>query len=205
MEHVSIFISPLTPAQIYNTHISSTTLISPANSHKVTLSSNLIWTKHYHRITSSAYRSLGLIRCSFKTNSISAKRQLYLSLVHSHLSYCPPVWRPYLIKDIVFLERVQKRATKYILNDYTSSYKYRLKALHILPLMYYVELIDITFFVNSLKNPDSYFNINDYVTFSDTNTCSSSFSKLKHNESSSNSAHLFFQSPPSSMELSTTS
>ena len=197
---VHLHFSSDTSSDLQYSYFLNNSLISPANSHKdlgVTLSSDLTWTKHYRHITSSAYRSLGLIRRSFKTNSISAKRQLYLSLVRSHLSYCSPVWRPYLIKDIILLERVQERATKYILNDYTSSYKYHLKALHILPLMYYFELIDITFFVNSLKNPDSYFNINDYVTFSDSNTRSSSFNKLKHNESSSNSArHLFFNRLP---------
>ena len=43
-------------------------------------------------------------------------------MVHSHLIYCSPVWRPRFIKDIQLLERVQRRATKYILNDFTSDY-----------------------------------------------------------------------------------
>ena len=53
--------------------------------------------------------------------SIPAKHKLYLSLVRSHLSYCSPVWRPQHARDTctVSLERVQRPATKYILNDYT--------------------------------------------------------------------------------------
>ena len=48
---------------------------------------------------------------------------LYISLVRSKLIYSSQLWNPYLIKDIVMLERIQRRATKFILNDYTSSYK----------------------------------------------------------------------------------
>ena len=42
--------------------------------------------------------------------------------------------------DILLLEHVQRRATKYILNDYTSSYKSRLTKLNLLPLMCIYEL-----------------------------------------------------------------
>ena len=52
------------------------------------------------------------------------------------LLYCLQLWRPQLIKDIHRLERIQRRATKYILNNYDLSYKQRLEQLHILPLMY---------------------------------------------------------------------
>ena len=48
---------------------------------------------------------------------------------------------------------VQRRATKYILNDFTSDYKDRLISLELLPLMMFYELLDIMFFVKSLKAP----------------------------------------------------
>ena len=47
------------------------------------------------------------------------------------------------MKDILSIERVQRRATKYTLNDYTSCYKTRLIKLRFLPLMYLFELQDI--------------------------------------------------------------
>ena len=71
--------------------------------------------------TAKAYKILGLLYKIFK-NSISfeAKKLLYISLVRSCLSYCSPSWRrPYLIQNILLLEKVQRRATKFILNDYT--------------------------------------------------------------------------------------
>ncbi len=83
-----------------------------------------------------------------------------------HLSQ---VWRPLLLKDIIALERLQKRATKYILNYSPIDYKARLISLDILPLMYRLELNDIMFYVTSKKNPDSHFDINNFIT-----PCSSS-------------------------------
>ena len=118
----------------------------------VVISSDLTWSAHHNRIIAEAYRSLSLIRRTFQhTNTISAKRLLYLSLVRSKLSYCSQVWRPYLLKDISQIERVQRRATKFILNDYSLDYKSRLSSLHILPIMMVFEINDIIFFVRSLN------------------------------------------------------
>ena len=74
--------------------------------------------------------------------SLQVKKTLYLTLVRPKLSYCSPLWRPYLIKDILLLERVQRRATKFILGDYSMDYKSRLTNLKLLPLMYTYELTD---------------------------------------------------------------
>ena len=49
--------------------------------------------------------------------------KLHTSLIRSQLTYCSIIWRPYLIQDITKLEKNQRRATKYILNDYSSNYK----------------------------------------------------------------------------------
>ena len=62
-----------------------------------------------------------------------------------------PVWRAQLVKDILRLEKVQRRATKYILNDYTADYRSRLQSLNLLPLMYQFEINDIMFCVQSLQ------------------------------------------------------
>jgi len=81
------------------------------------------------------------------------KKILCLTLVWSRLTYCSQLWRPHLLKDICILERVQRRATKYILNDYSSSYKSRLVKLDLLPLMYQYELSDLLFSLNLTKIP----------------------------------------------------
>ena len=81
---------------------------------------------------------------------------LHISLVHSQILYCSQVWRPYLIKNINMLERIHRRATKWILNDYKSSYRSCLVNLHLLPLMYVYEMNDIMFFIKSYKQQSSH-------------------------------------------------
>ena len=109
------------------------------------------------------------------------------------MMYCSPVWRPQFIKDIKVIERVQRRATKFILDDYGSDYKSRLTSLNMLPLMMQFELNDIIFFVSSLKNPTASFNIRNHVIFCSSTTRSSYALKLQHPKSPSNlSRHFFF-------------
>ena len=136
----------------------------------IIFSANLNWSSHYEAIISKAYKSFGLLRrvfCNTVAGSIQAKKGLYISIVRSNLLYCSPLWRPYFIKDITLLERVQHRAMKYILGDYTSDYKTRLIKLNLLPLMYIYELLDILFFIKSLRfnSPNNSFNISHYITF----------------------------------------
>ena len=55
------------------------------------------------------------------------------------------------MSDILRLERVQRHATKYILNDYTAlSYTERCVKLSILPLCYRREIIDLSLFYKYL-------------------------------------------------------
>ena len=103
----------------------------------INLSDNLSWRLHYQTITSKAYKSLGLLRHIFKdTYCPEARKNLYISITRSTLLYCSYLWKPYLISDIVLIEKVQRRATKYILCDYNSDYKLRLIKLKLLPLSY---------------------------------------------------------------------
>ena len=104
---------------------------------------------------------------------------IYISIVQPNLLYCSPLWRPYLIKDIDLLERVQRRATKFILSDYSSDYKTRLIQLGMLPLIYILEIANIVFFIKSINNPSEKFNILDFVDFSAGSTRSAN-TKLYH-------------------------
>ena len=147
--------------------------IQSSNSHRdlgVILTSDLSFSSHIQKITSKAYKILGLVRRTFHCPSTTARLRLYTSLIRSQLTYCSIIWRPYLLKDIISLEKVQKRATKFILNDYTSNYKHRLISLHLLPLMYFYELQDILFFIKNLQQPSDSFKILNYISFSHSTT-----------------------------------
>ena len=141
-------------------------------------------------ILSRAYKTLNLIRYSFSSgHSPQAKKILYLPLVHSQLTYCSQIWHPHLLKDIINLEKIQHRATKYILNDFTCDYRSHLIAVNILPLMMQLELYNAMFFIRSLKGPTDAFNIDDHGS-----TRSSTHLKLKHVLSRTNSARDIFTS-----------
>ena len=144
---------------------------------------NLSWHSHYEAIVAKTYKSLGLLKRVFKhTISPQVKRTLYLTFVRPKLSYCSPLWRPFLIKDILLLERVQRRATKFILDNYSMDYKSRLTQLKLLPLMYFYELTDILFAIKSFKNPTDSFNIFQHLQFNKSGTRSSN-TKLSHKTS----------------------
>ena len=139
-------------------------------------------------ISSKAYQSLGLLRRVFKDSHCpQARKSLYISLVRSKLLYCSTLWRPYLLKDIELIEKVQRRATKFILFDYTSDYRTRLTQLGMLPLMYIYKISDILFFIKSLKTPTDKFNILNYVNFNTGSTRSSGI-KLHHKTAHTNAA-----------------
>ena len=172
------------------------TIIKTSSTHRdlgVILSTDLSWKNHYNHISAKAYRTLGLLRRTFSHSvDIPTKKTLYLALVRSQLLYCSPLWHPYLICDISALERIQRRATKFILNDYVTDYKTRLIKLNILPLMYTYDLYDILFFIKSIQHPSNHFNISNYVNFCRNPTRSSTSNKLQHNFTSTNKQSNFY-------------
>ncbi len=80
----------------------------------------------------------------------SLRRSIYLALVRPHIGYATPVWAPQT-KDVMRqVERIQQRATKFILRlPFISdqSYKDRLLKLNLLPLSYWYEHIDMIDFL----------------------------------------------------------
>ena len=144
----------------------------------VLISYDLCWSQHLSKIVANAMRQLFLIRRSFRTSCIQAKKLLYISLIRSQLQYCSQLWRPRLIKDLQFIERVQRWSTKYILNDFKSDYRTRLQLLRLLPLSMQMEMSDILFFVRSVKSPSPGFDILEFTSFSKSSR-SSTYNKLQ--------------------------
>lgn len=97
------------------------------------MTSDLSWSVNYY------WQSLlSLIHRTFSSFiSVDCRKRLYLSLVRAQLTYCSPVRRPHLLIDI---KKLQRRATKFILNDYVSDYRARLIKLDLLPLMMVYEI-----------------------------------------------------------------
>ena len=153
------------------------------------MSSDLSWSHHIANITSKAYKILGLLRRTFSPSiDITTKKRLYISLVRSQLLYGSQIWRPLHLKDINPIESVQRRATKYILNDYISDYRSRLVKLNLLPLTMLLEFNDICFFIQSIKHisPSNSFNIALNTSHSASTTLDQEVSESSMSSHSSN-------------------
>ena len=99
-----------------------------------------------------------------------------------------------VIQDIILIEKIQHRATKYILND---CYRTRLIKLSLLLVMYIFELNDIIFLISTLKRSSTHFQITNYISFNTGVTRSSSLNKLIHKCTRLNSdRHFYFNRIP---------
>ena len=78
----------------------------------------------------------------------------YTALVRSHLGYCSQVWAPQsVIRDLSAIEKVQRRATKFLYNYSNAlSYRDRLLGLQLLPINYWLEYLDFVFFFKCKTN-----------------------------------------------------
>jgi hypothetical protein len=122
----------------------------------ITISSRLLWNVQINKVRSKANKTFGLIRRStMEITDTNARRLLYLQLVRSNFSFATQAWCPQSVKLIEDVEKVQRRATKYILNlgfITVISYKTRLLQLDILPVSYWHEYLDLVFLYKIINN-----------------------------------------------------
>ena len=84
----------------------------------VYISEDLSWTPHIEYTTAKANRALGLLRRNLKHCDKKIKESAYMSMVRSILEYACEIWDPYEQKNIKAIERVQRRAARFVKNDY---------------------------------------------------------------------------------------
>jgi hypothetical protein len=120
----------------------------------VYISNNLTWVKQVSEQCTKSNRMLGFVRRNTRfITRTSVRRSIYLTLVRCHLGYATQIWAPQSKELIRKIERVQRRATKYILNlpfRCSESYKDRLVKLNLLPLTYWHEYLDLVFFFKAI-------------------------------------------------------
>ena len=83
----------------------------------VTLTSELSWSPHINSIANRANVSLGFLKRNLKHCPSQLKETAYIALVRSILEYACPIWDPHLRKDVDLLERVQRRAARFVNSD----------------------------------------------------------------------------------------
>lgn len=170
--------------------------ITPVDTHKdlgITVTASLNWSKHIGEICKRAYAVLYTLRRIIpRRSSVGLRRRLYLSNIRSVLTYGSQVWNPPLLQDIKRLEQLQRRATKFILQESKLSYKERLINLVLLPLVMWLELQDVLFLIKQMKSPSDNFNIFEYVRFNQSSSRSSTKKHLVHNYTKTNKARHFY-------------
>ena len=114
----------------------------------VWISKDLTWYKQVNEQSSRANKLLGYLKRNTRfILTTEERRTLYLSLVRPHFGYATQIWAPQSIELIVKLERIQRRATKFILKlPYSPnvSYKSRLQTPNLIPICYWHELLETT-------------------------------------------------------------
>ena len=83
----------------------------------ITISYNLSWSDHIHELVNKANKVAGVIKRLLGSNSVTEFSLLYKSLVKPILEYAAPVGCPFLVKDIVLLEKVKRRESRLALGQ----------------------------------------------------------------------------------------
>ena len=96
-------------------------------------------------------------RSSHNMSSPHIRCTLYKTLVRSNFAHSCHVWSPQCVSLILEMEKVQRRATRVTISlPYQSeiSYKDRLLRTGLLPLSYWHEYLDLTYFFKAMLNND---------------------------------------------------
>ena len=78
----------------------------------------MTWNTNYRNMVNKANRILGLLQRNVHHCSQSTKAKAYKALVRPHLEYAAAVTDPHQTNHIQMLDRVQRRAARFVVNDY---------------------------------------------------------------------------------------
>ena len=100
----------------------------------ITFDPTLNFDIHINNITKNANQMLGIIRRTFNYINKDMFQRLYKALVRSHLEYGNVIWYPYLKRQSIQIEKIQRRATKLVPECKDLKYEERLKLLKLYSL-----------------------------------------------------------------------
>jgi hypothetical protein len=100
----------------------------------VTFDNLLLFDSHINRVITKACQLLGIINRSFKFLETDGFLMLYKSIIRPHLEYGNGVWYPFLKRQSVALEKVQRRATRMMVRSKSMTYGERLRFLKLYSL-----------------------------------------------------------------------
>ena len=130
---------------------------------------SLNFDSHIQKIISKANQMLGIIKRAFSFMDRDIFLRLYKSFVRPHLEYANVIWCPYLKRQSILIEKVQRRATKLLKECQNLTYTERLKYLNLHSLKgrrVRGDLIQTFKIINRLED----INPNTFFTFVQSNT-----------------------------------
>ena len=86
----------------------------------VTISKSLSWNSHIENITTKANRTLGFVKRNIQTKNKDIRTMAYNTLVRPHVEYALAVWSPHTKENNKKIEFVQRRAARWVSNDYST-------------------------------------------------------------------------------------
>ena len=84
----------------------------------VLISDDLSWSPHISSIIGKAASTLGFLRRNLRKCPAQLKERAYIAFVRSTLDYASPIWDPFLKRDINNLEKINRRAARFVTGDY---------------------------------------------------------------------------------------
>ena len=84
----------------------------------VTINENLSWKKHIDQTVNKGNRTVGFLRRNLRECTTDVKAATYKTMVRPVLEYASTVWDPTCQQDIAALEQVQRRAARFVTNNY---------------------------------------------------------------------------------------
>ena len=104
---------------VYTLHGHILETVSSAKYLGVNLTNDLNWSNHVQQVSSSANRSLGFLKRNIRSKNPGIRQTAYKALVRPVLEYSSPVWSPHTQQNINKLEMTQRRAARWVHNDYS--------------------------------------------------------------------------------------
>ena len=84
----------------------------------VTINNKLCWNNHISNICNKANSSIGFLRRNLQISQRHIKSNAYTTLVRPQVEYAATVWDPYTKENRDMIEMVQRRAARYVFNNY---------------------------------------------------------------------------------------
>lgn len=85
----------------------------------VTIHHKLSWNEHINNVCKKGNQSIGFLRRNLQIRQKNIKENAYKALVRPQVEYASVVWDPYTKENKNKLEMVQRRAARYVCNDYS--------------------------------------------------------------------------------------